>query len=183
MTTLPTVSGGSGPRFIRHTGTASFVRMPDEPPEEITPDSVMELENDASIVLVREPFVPSAPEAMLARLAALAVRAVVAPGFESRFFDECVACGVLPVTVGDEVIDELAGWVASHPEVELTVDLEEQVIERPGMDPVSFGVDPRARNKLLLGLTDLEEMMRYVGNISTFRSADRKRRPWLYDSG
>ena len=49
------------------------------------------------------------------------------------------------------------------------------------MEGIAFDVDPRVRNKLLLGLTDLEETLRYVGDITALRTDDRSRRPWLYE--
>ena len=166
---------------MRHTGTAVCAQVPEGRAEELTPDLLPEGGRDASILVVRDLFDTGAPETALARVMALGIQAIVGPGFESEFYPKCFEQGVLPVIVDEGAIEALADWVVAHPGESVTVDLEEQVIERPGMDPLAFGVDPRLRNKLLLGLTDLEEMLRYMGNAKTLRSVDRNRRPWLYE--
>ena len=88
---------------------------------------------------------------------------------------------MLPVTLGEEVIKKIAEEVVSNPGLEMTVDLKNQVIEVPGMEPVSFSIDDRARNKLLQGLSDLDEIRQHSENVVAFRNHDRNRRPWVYD--
>jgi 3-isopropylmalate dehydratase small subunit len=117
---------------------------------------------------------------VISRLTALGVRVIVALGFEARFYEKCVGQGILPVILERDAFEELEGRVASRPGVATTIDLEAQVIERPDMEAVPFGVDPRARNKLLLGLTDLDEALRYRKEGAALRDEDRLRRPWLY---
>ena len=213
MRNLPTVSGGSGPRFLRHTGIAAPFLLRDVDSDVIAPinsNSISGLsagqrafeglrylpdgsENpefvlnqepyrNASILLAGENFgTGSAPESAVTRLMAFGIRAVVAPRFGPEFYSNCCALGMLPMTLGEEVIEKIADRVVSNPGVEMTVDLERQVIECPDMEPISFSIDPRARNKLLLGLKDLDEMLQHSKNAAVFRSEDRNRRPWVYD--
>ena len=75
----------------------------------------------------------------------------------------------------------MADQVARNPEVETTVDLEERHIRRPGLATVSFSLDARLRNKLLLGLRDLDEILRYRGEADVFLEGDQVRRPWVYN--
>ena len=65
----------------------------------------------------------------------------------------------------------------------MTVDLERLVIERPDMATVSFEIDSRLRNRLLLGSEEMElqERLQYDDAAEAMRDADRLRRPWLYD--
>jgi 3-isopropylmalate/(R)-2-methylmalate dehydratase small subunit len=157
------------------------LRPPDGSGAPVTPDLLLEQEIDASILLYRELFDTATPETVIARLTSLGIQVIIALGFEARLYDKCISAGLLPVILDEETIEELEGCVTSRPGLAATVDLERQVIERPDMEPVPFGVDPRARNKLLLGLTDLEEALRYRRDGATLRDEDRKRRPWLYD--
>jgi len=180
MKKLPTVSGGTGPRFVRHSGAIACIRAPEGDPGELTPEALSEADCDASILLYRELVDTNAPETVLARLTALGVRAIIALGLEARFYERCVGHGLLPVILDQDALEELESRVASGPGVPTTIDLEAQVIERPDMEAVPFGVDPRARNKLLLGLTDLDEALRYRKEGAALRDEDRKRRPWLY---
>ena len=180
MRKLPVVSRGTGPRFVRHTGIAAPL-LPDGSEE---PDFVLDQEpyRDASILLAGENFgAGGSSEAEVFRLMAYGIRSVIASGFAPAFYSNCLTYGMLPVTLGEEVIKKIAEGVVSSPGVEMTVDLEGQVIEVPGMEPVSFSIDDRARNKLLQGMNDLDEMLQHSENVVAFRNHDRNRRPWIYD--
>ena len=85
------------------------------------------------------------------------------------------------MALDEETIEEIADRVASNPGMELSIDLEEQLIECVGEEAIPFETDPRVRNKLLLGLTDLDEAMRYSEDAAALRTEDREKRPWLYD--
>ena len=210
---LPTVSGGSGPRFLRHTGVAAPLLRADMDCDVIAPldtnlisglssgqrafeplrylsdgseNPDFELNQEpyrsASILLVGENFgTGSAPESAVTRLMSFGIRAIVGPSFGSKFHAVCIAYGVLPVTLVEERTAALAARVESNPGVEMTIDLEAEVIEYADEEPVAFSVDPRARHKLLMGLNDLDEMSQHTENTLAFRSADRSRRPWIYD--
>ena len=174
------VAAGSRPRFVRHTGIAAPL-LPDGPEE---PDFVLDQEpyRDASILLAGGNFgAGSAPEAEVFRLMAYGIRSVIASGFAPAFYSNCLTYGMLPVTLGEEVIEKITEAVVSNPGLEITVDLENQLIEVPGMEPVSFSIDDRARNKLLQGLSDLDEMRQHSEHVMACRNHDRNRRPWIYD--
>ncbi len=180
MRKLPVVAGGSGPRFVRHTGIAAPLLSDGSE----NPDFVLDQEpyRDASILLAGENFgAGGSSEAEVFRLMAYGIRSVIAPGFGPEFYSNCLTFGMLPVTLSEEVIEKLAEGVVSNPGVEMTVDLEGQVIEVSGMDPVSFSIDARARNKLLEGLSDLDEMRQHSENVVAFRNHDRNSRPWVYN--
>ena len=180
MRKLPVVAAGSGPRFVRHTGIEAL--LPRDASENL--DSVLDQEpyRDASILLAGENFgTGRAPESEVFRLMAYGIRSVIASSFEPAFHSKCLTFGMLPVTLGEEVIEKIAEGVVSNPGVEITVDLEGQVIEVPGMEPVSFSIDARASNKLLEGVSDLDEMLQHSENVVAFRSHDRDRRPWIYN--
>ena len=180
MRKLPVVAAGSGPRFVWHTGIAAPL-LPDASED---PDFVLDQEpyREASILLAGGNFgTGSAPESEVFRLMAYGIRSVIAPGFGPEFYSNCLTYGMLPVTLSEEVIEKIADRVVSSPGVEMTVDLENQVIEVPGMEPVSFSIDDRARNKLLQGMNDLDEMRQHSENVVAFRNHDRNRRPWIYN--
>ena len=113
---------------------------------------------------------------------AMGIRVVVAPSFGPIFETNAYRFGLLAVPLELEVIERLAAWVEANPGVEMTVDLERQVIEAPGMAPVSFRMDARVRNKLLRGLDDLDEITEHTATARSMRSDDRTRRPWIYQS-
>jgi 3-isopropylmalate dehydratase small subunit len=180
---LPTISGGSGPRLVRHTGLAVCVELRSDEGELLAPDVAFAGVGDASILIAREVFETLSPETALARLSALGVVALLSPGFEAGFYRRCLSRGLLALPPDEATVNELAEWAASCLRPTLTIDLDKQVIEPAGAHGGvrSFEVDPRVRRKLLLGLTDEEEMREHFGRTAALRSEDRRRRPWLYD--
>ncbi len=117
----------------------------------------------------------------IASLLDAGVRALLAPGFSPDLYVGLVASGVLPVTLEDGALKAIADQVASGIEIELTIDLDKELIEGPGVEAVPFTTDPRVRNKLLLGLTDLDEALRHTEEAAELRTRDRERRPWMYE--
>jgi 3-isopropylmalate dehydratase small subunit len=180
---LPTISGGSGPRLVRHTGIVACIEVRDDEGQLIPPDVALESVRDASILIAPQLFESLTPETTVARLTALQARVVISPGFEARLHQRCISSGLLALPLGEETVLELAEWAASRSSPVLTIDLDAQTIEPSGSEipAYRFEVDPRVRRKLLLGLTDEEEMLQHVGSAAAKRTEDRQRRPWLYE--
>ena len=215
MRILQTVSGGSGPSFIRHTGIAAPFLLPNIDTDIIAPlspnsisglsdgerafepiryfsdgsenpDFVLNQEpyRNASILLAGENFGTGSSRGTGVSLPmAFGIRVVIAPSFGPIFYSNSIRQGMLAVTLGKEVIAGLADWTGSNPGVEMLVDLERNVIEAPGLEPISFSIDARVRNKFLLGLSTLDEMLEYSEGIRSLRNEDRNRRPWIYANG
>jgi 3-isopropylmalate/(R)-2-methylmalate dehydratase small subunit len=156
------------------------VQVRNEQGELVSGDSMLANLGTTSILIAPEPFEAAAPETAAPRIAAAGVRAILSPGFEPRLFLRCISSGVLAIPLEEELVDALVEWVASRPDAELTIDLDKQVIERPDADAIAFEVEPRIRQKLLSGLTDMEEMLRHVRSTAALRKDDRQKRPWLY---
>ena len=116
-------------------------------------------------------------------LAAWGVRVYIGESFGPIFLTNAVQYGVLTVELPRETLNEIVEWVESHHGVRMTVDLERQLIEMPGRDPIPFETDPRVRNKLLNGLHDLEEIEPHLPAARALRERDEQERPWIYRSG
>ena len=147
------------------------------------PDFVLNQEayRNASILLAGENFGTGSSRGTGVSLPmAFGIRVIIAPSFGPIFYTNSIRQGLLAVPLGEEVIAGLADWVVSNPGVEMLVDLERNVIEAPGMAPISFSINPRVRNKFLLGLGDLDEMLEYSEEATEVRNENRKRWPWVY---
>ena len=139
---------------------------------------------NASILLAGRNFGSGSLQAFaVIRLMQCGMRVVIAPSFGTVFYDDCFDYGLLPVTLGEEVVRRMAVGVRENPEVEMMVDLVRQVIERPGMEPVPFQIDSRRRVNLLRGSdTTLEEQLQHGDSATAMRNKDRSVRPWIYDT-
>ncbi len=116
-------------------------------------------------------------------LAAWGVRVYIGESFGPIFLTNAVQYGVLTIELPRETLDEIVEWVESHHGVGMKVDLERQLIELRGRDPIPFETDPRVRHKLLNGLHDLEEIEPHLPAARTKREQDEQERPWIYQSG
>ena len=138
----------------------------------------------ASILLVGENFGTGSARGTAVSLPwAFGIRVVIGPSFGPMFYSNSIRRGMLAVPLREELVLSLAEWTEANPGVEMMVDLERNVIEAPGLDPISFAIDPRVRNKFLLGLSTLDEMLQHSDDSQTIRDADRNERPWIYEHG
>jgi 3-isopropylmalate/(R)-2-methylmalate dehydratase small subunit len=149
------------------------------------PDFILNREpyRNASILIAGENFGIGSMQAFaVMRLKACGVQAVVAPSFGPVFFEDCFVYGVLPVTLEKEAIDTIVQAIAANPSASMTVDLQRQVIERSGMKTIAFRTNPRLRSNLLLGVDDLDAIMKHGKDAETFQDENRKQRPWMYET-
>ena len=88
-------------------------------------------------------------------LVAWGIRAVITTSCADIFQGNALKNGLLPIIVGQERLAQLFELVAADPEVELTVDLESQVVHLPGDEDLPFDVDPFSKLMLLKGTDEL----------------------------
>ena len=113
-------------------------------------------------------------------LAAWGVRVYIGESFGPIFLTNAVQYGVLTVELSRPTIDRIADWVRANPGIPMSVDLERQVVEIPGLEPIPFQTDARTRNKLLTGVDDLEEINPHLPAARAKRAEDERERPWVY---
>jgi 3-isopropylmalate/(R)-2-methylmalate dehydratase small subunit len=100
--------------------------------------------------------------------------AVIAPSFGDIFRNNCVNVGLLTVELPDDDVARLQE-MAQNPAVEITVDLERQVVEA-GDYVVEFDVDPGVKERLLNGLDPIGVTLLEDEAISGFEDS---RPAWL----
>ena len=88
-------------------------------------------------------------------LVAWGIRAVITTSCADIFQGNALKNGLLPIIVDPEKHRQLFDLVAANPEVELTVDLEAQVVHLPGDEDLPFDVDPFSKLMLLKGTDEL----------------------------
>ncbi|WP_213741744.1 3-isopropylmalate dehydratase small subunit [Bradyrhizobium sp. dw_411] len=106
-------------------------------------------------------------------------RCVIAPSFGEIFYDSCFKNGVLPIVLNAADHKKLAAEVELS-NFKIEIDLDAQIIRAGGLE-IGFDVPPRKRDALLQGLDEIGTSMLSIDAIRDFRSADRIRRPWVYD--
>src|SRR4029453_14949545 len=88
-------------------------------------------------------------------LVAWGVQAVITTSCADIFQGNALKNGLLPILVDHERQAQLFELVERDPNVELTVDLDSQVVHLPGDEDLPFNVDPFSKLMLLKGTDEL----------------------------
>lgn len=150
---------------------------------DINPDFVLNQAGyrDTSILLAGDNFgCGSSREHAVWALQEYGIRAIIASGFGSIFFNNCIANGILPVTLSDSRVLHLAELVETDPQARpITINLEDQTLDMSGAH-YAFELESGPKEMLLNGLDPIALTQLRQGDIDAFEARDRERRPWAY---
>ncbi len=107
-------------------------------------------------------------------------RAIIAPSFADIFFNNCLKNGLLPIVLPKPIISGLFAEVEANEGYQLEVDLDLQLITKPGGETISFEVDEFRKHCLLNGLDDIGLTLEDADAISQFEAAWRNQAPWYF---
>ncbi|HLX33674.1 MAG TPA: 3-isopropylmalate dehydratase small subunit [Candidatus Limnocylindrales bacterium] len=99
------------------------------------------------------------------------IQAVITTSCADIFRGNSLKNGLLPILVDPEEHRQLFERVAGDPDVELTVDLEAQVVHLPGDEDLPFDVDPFSKLILLRGTDELGYLLGQAPAISAWEAA------------
>ena len=102
---------------------------------------------------------------------------VISARFADIFRNNCTKNGLVPVTVPNDVAEQLLAAVDADPSLEITVDMERLLLEVPALgisQPSPF--DAATQERFLEGLDDIDITLRHVDAITAF---EKTRAPWL----
>jgi 3-isopropylmalate/(R)-2-methylmalate dehydratase small subunit len=142
-------------------------------------DFVLNLEpfDRAGILVAQRNFgIGSSREAAVYALLALGIRCVVAESFGDIFFGNSLKNGLVPVRLPEDACTALRESVAASPGLQLTVDLERQVLNSAQGASHGFAIPAFARECLLRGLDEIGLTFTLLPEIKAFEAA-RGHRP------
>ena len=103
--------------------------------------------------------------------------AVIAPSFSDIFRNNCTKNGLAPVVLSQSAVEKLWDVIESHPNTEITVDMERLLVEVPSIGFVeSFPMDPPTQHRFLNGLDDIGITLTHATKIDEF---EKTRPAWL----
>ncbi len=146
------------------------------------PDFVLNREpfRHAEILLAHENFgCGSSREHAPWALLDFGIRCVIAPDFADIFYGNCFKNGVLAVSLPRASCDMLMADAAMGGNARLTVDLERQIIVRPGGETIPFQIDPLRRHMLLNGLDEIGQTLQRGAAITAYEARRHLEQPWL----
>jgi len=107
-------------------------------------------------------------------------RCVIACSFADIFYNNCFKNGILPIALGKELVDKLFDELYLDHGYQLTINLERQLIVKPGGDSIAFEVDSFRKHCLLHGLDDIDLTMQRAAAIREYEQQWQQKSPWLF---
>jgi 3-isopropylmalate/(R)-2-methylmalate dehydratase small subunit len=96
-------------------------------------------------------------------------RVVVSSFFADIFKGNALNCGLVPVQVTEQFLDEIFRTVNNDPGAEFEIDLESQIIRNTEISSfVKFDIDPYNKERLLKGLDDIDFLLSLKQDIIDF---------------
>ncbi len=97
------------------------------------------------------------------------IRCIIAPSFADIFFNNCFKNGMLPIVLSQEIVDELIASLEGKA-LEMTINLETEMITDAKGKQISFPVDAFRKNCLLNGLDDIGLTLQKADKINSFEA-------------
>jgi 3-isopropylmalate/(R)-2-methylmalate dehydratase small subunit len=135
----------------------------------------------ATVLVARANFgCGSSREHAVWALADFGFRSIIAPSFASIFYENCIKNGILPVTLAEDVVEQLLALLDQYPSKRVTVDLRSRQVTFPDGSTFLFEIDEARRTTLLQGLDPVTVAVGYELDIAEYQRRDRQARPWVW---
>ena len=105
---------------------------------------------------------------------------IIAPSFADIFFNNSFKNGILPITLSDDLVEQLFNEVSEQEGYMLDVDLASQTITTPSGQQISFEVDSFRKHCLLNGLDDIGLTLVHRDDIAAYETRRQQQAPWLF---
>lgn len=102
-------------------------------------------------------------------------KVLIASSYADIFYNNCFKNGILPLILGEAVIDQLFEGVAGEEGYSLLIDLKNQTITKPNGTVINFEIDQFRKKCLLEGLDDISLTLQYEEKI---KSHERQLHPF-----
>ena len=136
----------------------------------------------ASILLTRKNFgCGSSREHAPWALQQFGFRAIIAPSYADIFFNNCYKNGLLPIVLTELEVDHLFNTVVAAKGLQLSVDLERQIVQVPNAETYKFPVEDSRKQSLLNGWDEIGRTLRFMDKIKSYEVTRAAREPWLFN--
>ena len=106
------------------------------------------------------------------------ITCVISSSYADIFYNNCFKNGILPITISEEKIKELAEY--SNRKEEISVDLIEQKITF-GNNEIKFEIDDFKKECLIEGYDDIALSLNHKSKIESFENKIKSERPWIFN--
>lgn len=112
----------------------------------------------------------SSREAAAWALGAAGFRALIGPSFNTTFWNNCIANGMLPISVAEPVWRALVDAVAADPRLTVHIDLPARRVQAGALG-FDIEIEPFAHELLVRGLDELDYLLERLPAIRAFEAA------------
>ncbi len=106
------------------------------------------------------------------------ITCVISSSYADIFYNNCFKNGILPITISEEKIKELAEY--SNRKEEISIDLIEQKITF-GNNEIKFEIDDFKKECLIEGYDDIALSLNHKSKIESFENKVKSERPWIFN--
>ena len=106
------------------------------------------------------------------------ITCVISTSYADIFYNNCFKNGILPITISEEKIKELAEY--SNRKEEISIDLIEQKITF-GNNEIKFEIDDFKKECLIEGYDDIALSLNHKSKIESFENKVKSERPWIFN--
>ena len=106
------------------------------------------------------------------------ITCVISSSYADIFYNNCFKNGILPITIPEDQIKELAEY--SNRKEEISVDLIEQKITY-GNSVIEFEIDDFKKECLIEGYDDIALSLNHKSKIESFENKIKSERPWIFN--
>ena len=106
------------------------------------------------------------------------ITCVISSSYADIFYNNCFKNGILPITISEDKIKELAEY--STRKEEIKVDLIEQKISY-GNNEIKFDIDDFKKECLIEGYDDIALSLNHKLKIQEFENKIKSERPWIFN--
>jgi 3-isopropylmalate/(R)-2-methylmalate dehydratase small subunit len=108
-------------------------------------------------------------------------RVVVAPSFGEIFYGNCFRNGILPITLPEALVQEMAATAEAQDErAVLEVDLHRNLLTDATGKAHTFESPARLRRMLLAGMDEIDLTLTLNDALAAYRARDMRERQWAY---
>jgi 3-isopropylmalate/(R)-2-methylmalate dehydratase small subunit len=104
------------------------------------------------------------------------IKCVIAPSFADIFYNNCFKNGILPITLDEKNIQELADYSKREQDIEIKLESQEILY---GNKVVKFDLDSFKKKCLLEGLDDIALSLKKSVSIESYETKVKNLKPWL----
>ena len=107
------------------------------------------------------------------------INVVIAPSFGDIFFNNCFKNGLLAIKLNSNEVNQIFEQQIINSQKQIEIDLINQNIQIPNLEPIKFEIDDFRKTCLLEGLDDIGFSLKYENQITDYENKLKTRRPWI----